>query len=77
MAYLFEVMDNFELGGLVGYTHYFGDGTYSYNDIDDIVLESQLDPEDTLDRDSDSYRILSDRRDREIMELKFQLQGLN
>ena len=29
-AYLVEVIDNLEVGGLVGYTHYFGDGTYSY-----------------------------------------------
>ena len=25
-AYLFEVMDNLEVGGLVGYTHFIGDG---------------------------------------------------
>lgn len=30
IAYLFEVMDNLEVGGLVGYTHFFGNGTYTY-----------------------------------------------
>ena len=30
VAYLVEVIDNLEVGGLVGYTHYLGDGTYSY-----------------------------------------------
>lgn len=29
-AYLVEVIDNLEVGGLIGYTHYFGDGSYSY-----------------------------------------------
>jgi len=33
-AYLFEVMENFEVGLLVGYTHYIADGRY-YNGFDD------------------------------------------
>lgn len=30
VAYLFELIDNLELGGLVGYTHFLGDGDYEY-----------------------------------------------
>tara|TARA_R100001377_G_C3166961_1_gene101654 strand:- start:116 stop:706 length:591 start_codon:yes stop_codon:yes gene_type:complete len=30
-AYLFEVIDNLEIGGLLGYTHFVGDGSYNYN----------------------------------------------
>ncbi len=37
IAYLFEVIDNFEVGGLVGYAHFFGDGTFR-DDIDDIII---------------------------------------
>jgi len=29
-AYLFEVIDNLEIGGLVGYTHFIADGDYTY-----------------------------------------------
>jgi len=30
-AYLFEIIDNLEIGGLLGYTHFIADGSYSYN----------------------------------------------
>ncbi|WP_417196361.1 hypothetical protein [Bizionia sp.] len=30
VAYLFELIDNLEVGGLLGYTHFVGDGDYSY-----------------------------------------------
>lgn len=29
-AYLFELIENLEFGGLVGYTHFIGDGVYYY-----------------------------------------------
>ncbi len=31
IAYLFEVIPNLEVGGLLGYSHFIGDGTYIYN----------------------------------------------
>ncbi len=34
VAYLFEVIDNLEVGLLVGYTHFIADGNY-YNDFND------------------------------------------
>lgn len=30
VAYLFEVIPNLEVGGVVGYSHFLGDGTYTY-----------------------------------------------
>lgn len=30
VAYLFELIENLEVGGLVGYTHFIGDGEYGY-----------------------------------------------
>jgi hypothetical protein len=35
VAYLFEVMDNLEVGGLVGYTHYLASGQYFTGDFND------------------------------------------
>lgn len=37
IAYLFEVMENLEVGGLVAYTHFFGDGVYTY-EFDDVIF---------------------------------------
>lgn len=38
-AYLFEVIDNLEVGGLLGYTHYLADGSYTtYNWDDDYYF---------------------------------------
>ncbi|MCX7547316.1 hypothetical protein OS188_05045 [Xanthomarina sp. F1114] len=34
-AYLFEVVDNLEIGGLLGYTHFIADGDYRYYDWND------------------------------------------
>ncbi|MFL0354498.1 hypothetical protein [Xanthomarina sp. GH4-25] len=34
-AYLFEVIDNFEVGGLLGYTHFIADGNYTYYNWED------------------------------------------
>ncbi|HLV14422.1 MAG TPA: hypothetical protein VKY41_04520 [Xanthomarina sp.] len=34
-AYLFEVIDNLEVGGLLGYTHFIADGDYSYYNWED------------------------------------------
>ena len=38
IAYLFELVDNLELGALVGYTHYIGDGTYTYSNNGNVVI---------------------------------------
>jgi hypothetical protein len=38
VAYLFELVDNLELGALVGYTHYIGDGTYFYENNGNIII---------------------------------------
>jgi len=32
IAWLWEIADNLEIGGLTGYTHFFGDGSYNYYD---------------------------------------------
>mgnify|MGYP001827306559 CR=1 FL=1 len=32
VAYLFEIIDNLNIGGLLGYTHFVGDGSYTYLD---------------------------------------------
>ncbi|MGY0392278.1 hypothetical protein ACW5R3_06975 [Bizionia sp. KMM 8389] len=45
-AYLFEVIDNLEVGGLVGYTHFIADGSYNYSsfwDEDFVVIEDYKD----------------------------------
>lgn len=45
-AYLFEVIDNLEIGGLLGYTHYIADGGYSYStyfDEDLLVVRDYKD----------------------------------
>src|SRR5690606_28645575 len=34
-AYLFEVIDNLEVGGLLGYSHYIADGSYYYYNWDE------------------------------------------
>jgi hypothetical protein len=34
-AYLFEIIDNLEVGGLVGYTHFIADGSYTYYNWDE------------------------------------------
>ncbi|MEO8935091.1 MAG: hypothetical protein ABI295_12370 [Xanthomarina sp.] len=36
-AYLFEVIDNLEIGGLLGYTHFVADGAYTYKAWNDAV----------------------------------------
>ena len=38
IAYLFELVDNLELGALVGYTHYIGDGTYFYENNGNTII---------------------------------------
>jgi len=38
IAWLWEVADNFEVGGLTGYTHFFGDGSYNYHGGDENNL---------------------------------------
>lgn len=39
IAYLYEVIENLEIGGLIGFTNYFGNGTYELIDIsDDLVI---------------------------------------
>lgn len=38
VAYLFELIDNLELGGLIGYTHYIGDGTYRYTNNGNTLI---------------------------------------
>jgi len=38
VAYLFEVMDNLEVGGLVGISYYFGDGDYFGFEYDDNIF---------------------------------------
>ena len=38
IAWLWEVADNFEVGGLSGFTHIFGDGSYHKNDPYDSKL---------------------------------------
>jgi len=44
IAYLFEVMENLEVGVLVGYTHFFGDGEYKvYEGNDDIIVANYQD----------------------------------
>jgi len=36
-AYLFEVIPNLEVGALIGYSHFFGNGNYTYSDDDGSV----------------------------------------
>jgi hypothetical protein len=44
VAYLFEVIDNLEVGGLLGYTHFIGDGSYAYyNDNDYYFVQDYKD----------------------------------
>lgn len=38
VAYLFELIDNLEVGGLIGYTHYIGDGTYYYENNGNTLI---------------------------------------
>lgn len=38
VAYLFELVDNLELGGLIGYTHYIGEGTYTYENNGNTLI---------------------------------------
>lgn len=42
-AYLFGVMDDLEIGPLVGYTHFLGEGTYAYEDDDFVVIRDYKD----------------------------------
>jgi len=37
VAYLFELIENLELGALVGYTHFIGDGNYYYNNGNNVA----------------------------------------
>ena len=46
-AYLFEVIPNLEVGGLIGYTHFIGDGTYTYTgsvggEVATIIIEDTI-----------------------------------
>ena len=43
VAYLFELIDNLELGLLAGYTHYVGDGGYSYEYNGNIFVANYSD----------------------------------
>jgi len=43
VAYLFELIDNLELGGLVGYTHYIGDGSYSHYNNGNVLITNYKD----------------------------------
>ena len=43
VAYLFELIDNLELGGLIGYTHYIGDGSYSYYNNGNVFITNYKD----------------------------------
>ena len=43
IAWLWEIADNLEIGGLTGYTHFFGDGSYNYYDGYDKAAAKEID----------------------------------
>ncbi|GGG50230.1 hypothetical protein [Bizionia arctica] len=42
-AYLFEVIDNLEVGGLAGYTHFIGNNSYSYSNNGNVFIADYQD----------------------------------